>query len=705
MSAKTATATETATATATATVATAAKSTSSALPNPPGRILFLCRDAERVKAQIKGADFALVQVDDLRDDISTDEITPVAILSHFDGKLARYPYTGFTADGKRPIGVDAVRLGNFNVVVAGQRYGKGSSREHSPRAEQLAGIHLVIAQSFERIYRQNADNIGLFTSTDFGLIERIQRGESILVEELVRDREPLAAAILRSGGLLKFGQLHLQGIAVPEMPAGNGSGDSNGQGPQTLFEKIISRHRLPTGLAQAGTAPGDGVFVRAHWRFIHEYYTGMCAHALRNTHGDALQLHEPASILAFEDHLSYVHRSPAHVTQGLVGSVLGLSRAHRAFVEKHQLKHHGYLQDLQAGDAGNTGSEGISHALMAEAYALPGQLIVGTDSHTPHSGALGCLAFGVGTTDMANAFVTGAVRLAMPEVLRIELMGTLPPGVSAKDVALHLLALPALRAGLGVGKVFEFAGNAIRAMRTDERATLTNMTAEMGGFTGMVEPDHESVRFLFERRGLHFVIEPWMCSDALADYAQVLQIDVSQLTPMVARPGDPGRGVALSDVLERPKFDIAYGGSCTAGKRDDFAQYHAVLAWAATRGLRVAPHTQLYLQFGTQAVRDDSMARGYLASFAAVGAQLLEPACGACANCGPGSSELTTQVSISATNRNFPGRSGPGQVWLASPATVAASAIAGELCSFEELQARALTHFSDNHPSTVSTTP
>ena len=110
------------------------------------------------------------------------------------------------------------------------------------------------------------------------------------------------------------------------------------------------------------------------------------------------------------------------------------------------------------------GAQGISHALMAERYALPGELIVGTDSHTPHSGALGCVAFGVGTTDMANAFMTGAVRFALPEVLRIEVDGRLPPGVSAKDLVLHLLALPDIRAGAGVGRVFEFGGAAVRAM-------------------------------------------------------------------------------------------------------------------------------------------------------------------------------------------------------------------------------------------------
>ena len=135
-------------------------------------------------------------------------------------------------------------------------------------------------------------------------------------------------------------------------------------------------------------------------------------------------------------------------------------------------------------------------------------------------------------------------------------------------------------------------------------------------------------------------------------------------------------------------MDIAYGGSCTAGKRDDFDRYHEVLAWAAARELKVAPHVKLYLQFGTTAVRDYCIQRGYLDAFREVGAEVLQPGCGACANCGPGSSTHADQITVSAINRNFPGRSGPGQVWLASPATVAASAIAGELTSFDELRRR-----------------
>ena len=649
------------------------------------RLLHLSADPQAVRRQLAGETLTEAGIGALRDEVSTDEIIPLPAMTNFDAALGRHLLTGYVAGGERPIGVDAIRRAGIEVIVAGERYGKGSSREHAVVAERAAGVRLVIARSFERIYRQNADNVGLLTSTDAGLADRIARGEPVTLDELLADRDPLSAAIVRAGGLLAWGERHLAGARRVDAPA-------PAERPQTLFEKIVERHRRVDAQGRAPQRPlqaGEADFVTTDLRFIHEYYTGMVDHLLTSRHGPDVRLHDPASIVCYEDHLSYVHASPVHLAQGLVSGVAGLSRAHRAFVARHGLRDHGYLQALEAGDAGNTGSQGISHAMVAEREALPGQLIIGTDSHTPHSGALGCVAIGVGSTDMANAFLTGTARLVMPPVLRIEVSGRLRPGVAAKDLLLQLLAQPAIRAGAGVGRVFEFGGEAVRALGTDERATLTNMTAELGGLTGLVEPDDETVRFVRERRGRTLVIEPWMRSDPGAAYAEVIRLDAGTVTPRVARPGDPGLGVALADLpaAERPRIDIAYGGSCTAGKREDFAQYHAVLAWAAARGLRVAPGVRLYLQFGTADVHEHVVAQGWLAAFEAVGAELLHPACGACANCGPGASTSADQVTVSAINRNFPGRSGPGQVWLASPATVAASAIAGRLCSVDELQA------------------
>ncbi len=646
----------------------------------PARVLYLSPNPALIQRQLNGEQLSREQAGLLRDDVSTDEITPVHILSHYDDTLGDFAHTGLRCEGENPIARRALRQAGFQVLVAGRRYGKGSSREHSPTAEKLAGVWLVIAESFERIYRQNADNIGLFTSTDFGLLDRIERGETITLVDLLQGRETLAASILSAGGLLLWGQRFLSGNAPLLANAA----------PQTLFDKILHRHRLAAPHTPAQPQAGDGLFVQADWRFIHEYYTGMADTLLRGALGEDFTLQRPEQIVVFEDHTSYVEESPAHVRGGLVANMHAMSRAQRDFAARHGLRMHRTLTDAEVLQDDGSNVAGISHAMVAEHYALPGQVVVGTDSHTPHSGALGCVAFGVGTTDMANAFVTGAVRVRWPECVRVELQGRLHAGVTAKDLMLHLLATPWIREGHGVGKVFEFAGEGIAQLSTDERATLTNMCAELGGLTGIVAPDAETVRFLKERRGVDFLIEDWMHSDAKARYAHHIAVDLPSLQPMVARPGDPGLGLALSALKERVKIDIAYGGSCTAGKREDFDHYHAVLTWGLKHSLKVPEGVQVFLQYGTTAVRDYCRAQGYDQTFAAMGVRILQPSCGACANCGPGSSTDAAQVTVSAINRNFPGRSGPGQVWLASPPTVMASALAGELLSFEDLQRRTL---------------
>ena len=647
---------------------------------PPAeiRVLYLSQDPELIQRQLNGEVISLAQALPLRDDVSTDEITPVAILSHYDDQLGDYAHTGTQCQGILPIGKGALKAARFQVIVAGKRYGKGSSREHSPTAEKMAGVQCIIAESFERIYRQNADNIGLFTSTHFELLETLKSLKHIPTTQLIEGREPLAAAILSEGGLLPWGQRHLQTLQPTPAPAAVKA--------MSLFEKILHRHQLIAPLTSRVPKQGEGMFVQAHWRFIHEYYTGMANTLMASALGPDFVLHNPDQIVVFEDHSSYVNESPAHVKNGLIPNMQAMTQAQREFVKKHRLKFHQTLTDDEAAKENGQNSAGISHAMMTEHYALPGQIVVGTDSHTPHSGALGCVAFGVGTTDMANAFVTGAVRLTSPPIVRIDLEGQMPAGVTAKDVMLHLLATPMIKSGQGVGKVFEFSGSGIQTLSTDDRATLTNMTAELGGLTGIIAPDQETVRFLKERRGIDFELEDWMQSDAAAVFADTLSVDMTTLSPMVASPGDPGNGIPLSSLKQEVRIDIAYGGSCTAGKREDFEHYHEVLSWANQRSLRFPPHVQVFLQYGTTAVRDHCQKKGYDATFKAMGVRILQPSCGACANCGPGSSTSSDQVTVSAINRNFPGRSGPGQVWLASPPTVMASALAGSLTSFEALK-------------------
>ena len=658
-----------------------------------GRVILLTDDASLLKRQLDGDDLAFdpaaapgapghVQ---LRHDISTDEITPAYICYYYDHRLGDFPYLGLRAGDAFPVARGAVRSGGFSVSVAGRRRGKGSSREASPYAERAAGIRLVIGESLERIYRENCQNLGIYTSTDLGLVGRVRNGESIPLEEFTRGEGAIGAEIVRRGGLFAYNAARARGeVAIPP-PA-------TGPRPQTLAERILARHWVRSAGEEDGVAavrPGDEGFVRAGLRFSHEYVTPMAAALLREYAGPDARIADPGSVLMFRDHLTLLDEAmrPEHVEMGLLDVALALEAEQRTFAEAQGVKLYGERGTRRArhGGAAAAGSEAICHAKVLEAYALPGQVIVGSDSHTPHAGAVGCVAFGVGSTAIANAWLTRDVRVTVPATVRVEIAGPVAAGVTAKDMMLELLRHPYVRSGQAVGQIVEYAGSAVAALPVDERATLTNMAAEVGAFTGLVAPDGETVRFLVERRGLAEAEARALCaglaSDEGAEYAAVIRIDGRALRPMVALPGDPGNGRTV-DELGPVAIDIAYAGSCTAGKQSDMDMYAAVFADARARGTRVAPGVRCYVQCGSQEVFAYCVARGYDALFREVGAELIAPSCGACINAGPGVSRTAGEVTISAINRNFPGRSGPGQLYLASPYTVAASAVAGRIVAW-----------------------
>jgi 3-isopropylmalate/(R)-2-methylmalate dehydratase large subunit len=215
---------------------------------------------------------------------------------------------------------------------------------------------------------------------------------------------------------------------------------------------------------------------------------------------------------------------------------------------------------------------------------------------------------------------------------------------------------------------------------------MTNMAAEVGAFTGIIVPDDKTVEDLVERgmarAEAKALVDAWQPDPGCA-YADVIAIDATAMKPLVATPGDPGNGVAIDELGEVP-IEIAYGGSCTAGKREDMDMYAKVLADGLARGKRVRDGVTFWIQFGSQEVKEYCREQGYLDVFAKAGAKTIEPSCGACINAGPGVSTRKDQVTVSAINRNFPGRSGPGQMYLASPLTVAASALEGKIVAFDE---------------------
>jgi len=282
----------------------------------------------------------------------------------------------------------------------------------------------------------------------------------------------------------------------------------------------------------------------------------------------------------------------------------------------------------------------------------------------------------------------------VPESVKVVIRGKRKPNVSAKDFILLILATDYVRSGKALAKVMEYSGEAIEELSVDERATMTNMAAEIGGFTGIVAPDQKTVDFLMERRGMSRAEAEKYCqgmfSDPDAQYAHVIELNADEITPMVATPGDPGNGKYVRDLNTPVPVEIAYGGTCTAGKNADMDMYAQVLADALKQGKRVADSCKFYIQFGSQETREYCIAKGYLDVFQQAGAIVIEPSCGACINAGPGVSTRPDQIVISAQNRNFPGRSGPGQMYLASPYTVAASAVAGYIVEYEPSAQREL---------------
>ncbi len=638
-----------------------------------GRILFLTEDTALIRRQLEAGE----QLDDeparaLMNNISTDEITPGWVCFYYDETLGEYVYVGMR---EQAVAKDEVKKGGFSVVVSGLSKGCGSSRETAPYAEKWAGIELVIAQTIEKIYGQNSQNIGLLTSTDFGLIERIRRGEEIPLAEFTRGLDPISKSIVEYGGLFNYNKARLAGEVSPprlETP----------KRPLNIVEKIVARHAFVAAgrIGVEAVKPGDALFAVADVRFSHEYVTPMAESLFKQSLGRDARVTEPESVYAFRDHLTFLGRvmSDEKRKMGLLERADGLAVTQANFTAEQGIRLYG--------EAAEGGSEAICHNAVVEDIALPGQLVIGTDSHTCMAGVLGCFAFGVGSTDMANAWYTKDIRIKVPETVRFELKGQKRADVSAKDVMLKILSTDYMKQGRGIGQVLEFAGEGLKEMSIDERATLTNMAVEAGGTTGIIEPDEVTLEYLVRMRGLaaEEIRKGFLRSDDDAEYAARFEIDLSEIRPMVATPGDPRNGVNINQLPEEVRIDAAYGGSCTGGKMADMDMYAAVLKRAVEQGRRVAPGVHLYLQFGSQKIKQYAREKGYIEIFERAGAELIDPSCGACINAGPGASKSPETVTVSAQNRNFPGRSGPGKVYLASPYVVAASAIAGRIVEPEE---------------------
>ena len=644
---------------------------------PGKRVLFLTKDLELIRRQLyEGLDLCMVdlEVDDLLDDINTDVMTPAWVcFDHEPAIIAENAYAGLVHEGRRVFEPRALLDGGFEAIVSGHRKGTGSSRETAAQCERWSGIRIVIAASFAPIHERNNINLGQLMG-DYGMLERLQSGESISLNEFTSEYDPVTGLIIENGGILPFAKsLGAGDISLPELKT-----ESR---PMTMVEKMIANKLLGQNGAARYVKPGDAVLSQVDGGYSHEFTTAQVHEFLKQEYGNDYSLPNPSKYAVFEDHLLYA---------------TGVPRFGR-FTEKIQT-----LRDMQRVFQQHTGvrdysaedgiSPGICHQVAREEFIDVGDFIQATDSHTCMGGATNALAYGVGSTEYANLVHNQFAFVQVPESIRFELVGNLDPGCTAKDVILHILWKYAAESET-LDRSMEFGGSGLASLSMDERATLCNMATECSAKTGICEPDSLTVDWLMNRRsGLSEaeVRSAFVLPDDGAEYhGGVHTINLEQIRPMVAHPGKPDEGIpsdptngAYIDEIGEVVIDIAYAGSCTAGKDDDFAFYAQVTEAALEAGLTIPEGVECYIQFGSKTVKSLSEKNGWSEMFERAGVTLIDPGCGACIGAGPGISDDAEQVTISAINRNYQGRSGPGKLYLASPLTVMASAFVGKITAW-----------------------
>jgi len=644
--------------------------------SPGKRVLFLTKDLSLIRRQLyDGLDLKMSDLspEDLLDDINTDAMTPAWVcFDHEPSEIAKNAYAGLMQDGMRVFNENALIDGGFEVIVSGQRKGTGSSRETAAQCERWAGVRIVIASSFAPIHERNNINLGQLMG-DYSMLERLQNGESIPLSEFTSRYDPVTKLIIENGGLFPFAEkLKSEQISLPPL--------ETPECPMTMAEKIIARNLVGQPTDQC-VKPHDPVIAQVQGGYSHEFTTAQVHTFLTEEYGEDYQLPNPAKFAVFEDHLLYADHNPKFVPH--------MAKVQTLRDLQVEFQKHTGVRDYSAKDGV---SPGICHQVAREEFIEVGDFIQATDSHTCMGGASNALTYGVGATEYSSLIYSGFTFVKVPESIRFELYGTLTDGCTAKDVILYILADHA-REELTLNRSMEFGGPGLASLSVDERATLCNMATECSGRTGICEADELLYDWMENAQNIsrERMQKMSVMADPGAKYdGGVHKINLSEIVPMVAHPGDPDKGVPsdptnganISDIGV-VKIDIAYGGSCTAGKEDDVAYYAMVCSAAEKAGLKVKEGVQFFIQYGSGQVKDLAVRKGWHDLFARVGVNLIDPGCGACIGAGPGVSITPEQVTVSAINRNFQGRSGPGKLYLASPLTVATSAFTGHISAWK----------------------
>jgi 3-isopropylmalate/(R)-2-methylmalate dehydratase large subunit len=627
-----------------------------------GKILHLTEDSAEIRNQLDGGQLER-KPDDYHFGVNTDAMISGSACTKGYTPEVLGPY--FLENFQETVRESDVQSGGFQVIVGGDAYGTGSSREAAVVAHQGAGIELVVARSFQRIFQENMVYCGLPFSTDFSILDQLEAGDEISIESLIEVLPDFFRAVAERGGLLPYGTALLNGEVEPSYDT------AVERRPLNVVEKIVSRHTWvgdgkPFG---ASVKPGMQVLCRAGFRGMHEYTAGMVMKIYEKEWGE-VPVKNPDLVAAFEDH--FVLLSHDAVQDSVQGARLApaqkLAQEMVDVCERYGLRLHGPGRDLPGG---------VCHRIVVEDYALPGTIAVLTDSHTPTAGVLNTFAFGVGSTAMSFALRTGLIPVTVPKVVRVVVEGDAGGIVSPKDLILHLIGDPYFREEQWRSSatdtcVMQLGGSGLNQWNVDELSVLTNMSVEGGLMTGILEPCQPISDFLAVRRGVD-VQDMLIYPDENAEYVRTIHVDLKNIPVTVATPGDSRNRSPLSDVGVVPIQNVVIA-SCTGGSFADLRAAAEVL-----NGRALAEGVRLTVTPSSTEVAIEAEEAGYLTVFKEAGGLVTPPGCGSCIGNGPGIPN-PGETTASTTNRNFDRRMGaPGPVYLVSPAVAAASAVTGQL--------------------------
>jgi len=430
-----------------------------------GRSLYLTSDPGLLRKQFRGENLdPIPSVTELYNHVSTDAIIKAnPDCYYYDDRLGTLLLRSLGGGGIVEPG--DIRNGGFGMLFAGDGWGEGSSREVAALALLYAGIGIVYAASMAPIHRQNLINNGMFPVSDLLLGRRLAVGERVRLEELTVPFDELSKRIAGYGGLFRFMEARSRGQetdrAIDTPPR-----------PMTIAEKILARHMKTI---HGTVKPGDSGFIQVDAGFSHDYTTAPAAALIRSALGREPNMKDPDSIHTFPDHLTLAGSLPGVTSEALAG-IRDLREGQKRLARETGIHFHA---------TASGGSTGICHTVIREQIAMPGQVILGTDSHTCSAGALNCLAYGIGNTEIACIWEHNEVAGRVPRTVRIRLTGKLRQSCTAKDVILHL-AQHGKSTGAFTGKVMEFTGPGLEEFSFEEQAVLANMAVECNALTAIM---------------------------------------------------------------------------------------------------------------------------------------------------------------------------------------------------------------------------